>query len=135
GFAGASGVHVHMTNTRVTGAEVRVARFPMRLLEFSLRRGSGGTGRWRGGDGLVRRYEALAPLSVSLLGERRRVAPWGLAGGGAGARGRNAVERSDGSVESVAGHASLALAAGDRLRVETAGGGGWGDLAGEEAAP
>jgi len=135
GFAGASGVHVHMTNTRITDAEVLETRFPVRLVEFSLRRGSGGAGRYRGGDGLVRRYEMLAPLSVSLLTERRTVAPWGLAGGGAGACGRNAVERRDGAPEPVAGRASLALAAGDRLRIETPGGGGWGDLAGAEPAP
>jgi 5-oxoprolinase (ATP-hydrolysing) len=135
GFAGASGVHVHMTNTRITDAEVLETRFPVRLVEFSLRRGSGGAGRYRGGDGLVRRYEMLAPLSVSLLAERRSVAPWGLAGGGAGAPGRHVVERRDGAQEQVSGRASLALAAGDRLRIETPGGGGWGDLAGSEGAP
>ncbi|HSJ96158.1 MAG TPA: hydantoinase B/oxoprolinase family protein [Myxococcota bacterium] len=135
GCAGASGVHVHMTNTRITDAEVLETRFPVRLVEFSLRRGSGGAGRYRGGDGLVRRYEMLAPLSVSLLAERRSVAPWGLAGGGAGAPGRHVVERRDGAQEQVSGRASLALAAGDRLRIETPGGGGWGDLAGAEGAP
>jgi 5-oxoprolinase (ATP-hydrolysing) len=135
GFAGASGVHVHMTNTRITDAEVLETRYPVRLLEFSLRRGSGGAGRYRGGDGLVRRYEMRVPLSVSLLTERRVVAPWGLAGARAGACGRNVVERRDGAWEPVASHASLVLAAGDRLRIETPGAGGWGDLAGSEAAP
>jgi len=129
GFAGASGVHVHMTNTRITDPEVLESRYPVRLLEFSLRRGSGGAGRWRGGDGLVRRYEFLTPVSVSLLTERRRVAPWGLAGGGPGTPGRNGVERADGSVEWVSGKCNLQLRAGDRLRVETPGGGGYGDLA------
>jgi 5-oxoprolinase (ATP-hydrolysing) len=135
GFAGASGVHVHMTNTRITDAEVLETRFPVRLLEFSLRRGSGGAGRFRGGDGLVRRYEALAPLEVSLLTERRRVAPWGLAGGGEGACGRNQVERRGGAIEAVPGCATLRLATGDRWQIETPGAGGWGDLAGAKAAP
>jgi 5-oxoprolinase (ATP-hydrolysing) len=126
GFAGASGVHVHMTNTRITDAEVLEARHPVRLVEFRLRRGSGGAGRWRGGDGLVRRYEFTAPVEVSILSERREVAPFGLAGGRAGATGRNAVERRDGRVEELPGHARLRLEAGDRLRVETPGGGGYG---------
>jgi 5-oxoprolinase (ATP-hydrolysing) len=126
GFDGASGVHTHMTNTRITDAEVLEARHPVRLLRFALRRGSGGAGRWRGGDGLERRYEFCASVTVSLLSERRTAAPWGLAGGEPGARGRNAVERSDGRVEEVAGKATVTLEAGDRLFVETPGGGGFG---------
>jgi 5-oxoprolinase (ATP-hydrolysing) len=125
-FDGASGVHTHMTNTRITDPEVLEARHPVRLLEFSLRRGSGGQGRWRGGDGLVRRYEFLAPVSVSLLTERRSTAPYGLDGGGEGAPGRNAVERAGGAREELPGRASLRLQAGDRLVVETPGGGGFG---------
>jgi 5-oxoprolinase (ATP-hydrolysing) len=126
GFDGASGVHTHMTNTRITDAEVLEARHPVQLLRFALRRGSGGAGRWRGGDGLERHYLFCAPVTVSLLGERRTIAPWGLAGGEPGARGRNAVERSDGRVEEVAGKATLELETGDRLLVETPGGGGFG---------
>jgi len=126
GFDGASGVHTHMTNTRITDAEVLEARHPVRLLRFALRRGSGGAGRWRGGDGLERYYEFLAPVTVSLLGERRAIAPWGLAGGAPGARGRNSVERGDGRVEELPGKATLELDAGDCLRVETPGGGGFG---------
>jgi len=126
GFDGASGVHTHMTNTRITDAEVLEARHPVRLLRFALRRGSGGAGRWRGGDGLERHYEFCAPVTVSLLTERRTIAPWGLAGGEAGARGRNCVERSAGRVEEVAGKATISMATGDRLRVETPGGGGFG---------
>src|SRR5690606_7236573 len=83
--AGTSGVHTHMTNTRITDPEVLEARFPVRLLAFGLRRGSGGAGRFAGGDGLVRRLELLAPLEVSLLSDRRRNPPFGLAGGGPGA--------------------------------------------------
>jgi 5-oxoprolinase (ATP-hydrolysing) len=126
GFDGASGVHTHMTNTRITDPEVLEARHPVRLLQFSLRRGSGGAGRFRGGDGLVRAYEFLAPVTLSLLSERRTTAPYGLRGGSAGACGRNRVERSDGRVERLPGHVTLELAAGDRLVVETPGGGGFG---------
>jgi 5-oxoprolinase (ATP-hydrolysing) len=99
GFDGASGVHTHMTNTRITDPEVLESRYPVRLVEYSLRRGSGGRGRHRGGDGLVRCYEFRAPVTVSLLTERRATAPYGLAGGYDGARGRNAVERRAGAVE------------------------------------
>jgi 5-oxoprolinase (ATP-hydrolysing) len=123
---GASGVHTHMTNTRITDPEVLEARYPVRLLEFALRRGSGGAGQHVGGDGVVRRYGFLAPVTVSLLSERRDVAPWGLDGGAAGARGRNAVSRGGAAFQSVGGRATLDLAAGDELRVETPGGGGCG---------
>jgi 5-oxoprolinase (ATP-hydrolysing) len=128
GFDGASGVHTHMTNTRITDAEVLEARHPVRLRRFALRRGSGGAGRWRGGDGLERHYEFLAPVTVSLLTERRTTSPWGLAGGEAGARGHNSVERCDGRVEEVAGKATISMQTGDRLRVETPGGGGFGPV-------
>jgi 5-oxoprolinase (ATP-hydrolysing) len=126
GFDGASGVHTHMTNTRITDPEILEARHPVRLLTFALRRGSGGAGRWRGGDGLVRRYEFTAPVEASLLTERRVTAPYGVAGGEPGATGRNTVERADGRVELLPGHASVDLAPGDRLVVETPGGGGFG---------
>ncbi len=126
GFAGASGVHTHMTNTRITDAEVLEERYPVRLETFALRRGSGGAGRWRGGDGLVRRWHFLEPATVSLLGERRARAPWGLAGGGDGACGRNAVERANGEGEELPGRVTLELGVGDALVVETPGGGGWG---------
>jgi 5-oxoprolinase (ATP-hydrolysing) len=126
GFDGASGVHVHMTNTRITDAEVLECRYPVRLREFSLRRGSGGAGRWRGGDGLVRRYEFLAPVVASLLTERRRTQPRGAAGGGPGAAGANWLERARGAAQELPGRCSVRLAAGDGLRIETPGGGGWG---------
>jgi 5-oxoprolinase (ATP-hydrolysing) len=123
---GASAVHTHMTNTRITDAEVLEARHPVRLLEFSRRRGSGGAGRRPGGDGLVRRFEFLAPVTVSLMCERRVTAPYGVAGGEAGAPGRNAVEAADGTQREVPGRATLELESGQRLRIETPGGGGFG---------
>ena len=126
GFDGASGVHTHMTNTRITDPEVLEARFPVRLLEFRLRAGSGGVGRWRGGDGLLRRYEFTAPVTATVLSERREVAPFGLAGGGSGARGINRLHRRDGSRHDLPAKCSVALDAGDGLEIETPGGGGYG---------
>jgi len=126
GFAGASGVHVHMTNTRITDPEVLESKTPVIVRRFALRRGSGGAGRWLGGDGLVRELEFTAPVTASLLTERRTTAPFGLAGGGPGARGRNLCVRADGRVDELPGHATVALAPGDRLRIETPGGGGYG---------
>ena len=126
GFAGASGVHVHMTNTRITDPEVLESRTPVIVRRFALRHGSGGAGRFPGGDGLLRELEFTAPVTASILSERRSVAPFGLAGGGPGARGRNLCLRADGSVEELPGRATVALAPGDRLRIETPGGGGWG---------
>jgi 5-oxoprolinase (ATP-hydrolysing) len=124
---GASGVHTHMTNTRITDPEVLEARYPVRLLEFGLRAGSGGAGAHRGGDGVVRRYAFLRPVVVSLLTERRTRSPFGLHGGADGARGRNRVRRRDeATAEDVAGHAAIALEAGDELWIETPGGGGFG---------
>jgi 5-oxoprolinase (ATP-hydrolysing) len=126
-FAGASGVHTHMTNTRITDPEVLETRFPVVLEAFELRRGSGGRGANPGGDGLVRRYRFTAPVTVTLLSERRRTQPWGAHGGGPGAAGRNAALRADGRVEELPGHCSLQLAAGEGLLIETPGGGGWGE--------
>jgi 5-oxoprolinase (ATP-hydrolysing) len=126
GFEGASGVHVHMTNTRITDPEVLEARAPVIVRRFALRRGSGGAGRFRGGDGLVRELEFTAPVTASLLSERRATAPFGLAGGAPGATGRNLCLRADGRAEELPGRARVSLAPGDRLRIETPGGGGWG---------
>ncbi len=120
-FDGASGVHTHMTNTRITDPEVLESRFPVRLLEFSLRRGSGGRGLHPGGDGVVREFELLEPMQVSLLSERRDRAPYGLGGGEPGAKGRNLHNG-----RSLGGKASVDAARGDRIRIETPGGGGFG---------
>ena len=126
--AGADAVHTHMTNTRLTDVEVIERRYPVRLHEFSIRRGSGGEGQHRGGDGIVRRIEFLKPLSVSILSERRgNFAPPGLSGGQDGQRGRNSLQRSgEPSPEELPGKTQLDVAAGDMLTIETPGGGAFG---------
>ncbi len=118
---GASGVHTHMTNTRLTDPELLEARYPVRVIELSLRRGSGGRGLHRGGDGVVRELELGAPMRVSILSERRARAPFGLAGGGPGAPGRNLWNGRE-----LPAKTTFDAAAGDRVRIETPGGGGWG---------
>ena len=126
GFDGASAVHTHMTNSRLTDPEILELRHPVRVERFAVRRGSGGRGRWRGGDGVVRVLRFTEPLCAALLSNRRRVPPFGLAGGGAGACGANRVLRADGAVESLDGTALVELRAGDALVIETPGGGGYG---------
>ncbi|SDJ85749.1 hydantoinase B/oxoprolinase family protein [Streptomyces indicus] len=126
GFDGAPVVQTHMTNSRLTDPEVQEWRLPVLLEEFSVRRGSGGAGRWRGGDGAVRRIRFREPMTVSTLSGHRRVPPYGMAGGAPGALGANRIERADGSVETLAGSDSAELAPGDVLVVETPGGGGYG---------
>ncbi len=126
GFAGADAVQSHMTNSRLTDPEILEERFPVRLEQFAIRRGSGGVGHWRGGDGVVRQLRFLEPMTVSLLSGSRRVAPFGLAGGGAAALGRNRLQRADGAWEELGGRAERAVGPGDRLRIETPGGGGYG---------
>jgi 5-oxoprolinase (ATP-hydrolysing) len=96
GFDGTSAVHTHMTNTRMTDPEVLELRYPVRLEAFAIRRGSGGAGGWRGGDGAVRRIRFLEPMTAVIVSSRRNIAPFGLAGGLDGALGRQWVERSDG---------------------------------------
>lgn len=126
GFAGASGVHVHMTNTAITDPEVLEHRYPLRIRRFALREGSGGAGMWNGGDGLLREYEFLRPMSVSLLTQRRTIPPRGAAGGTDGAPGIQTRIHVDGREEAVEGQAAWDPVAGERLRLETPGGGGWG---------
>ena len=126
GFAGCSAVQSHMTNSRLTDPEILEARFPVRLERFARRRGSGGIGRWRGGDGVVRVLRALEPITLAILSGSRRVAPFGLAGGGEGRCGRNALLRSDGGCEELGGSAQVAMKPGDVFVLETPGGGGWG---------
>jgi 5-oxoprolinase (ATP-hydrolysing) len=126
GFDGAPVIQTHMTNSRLTDPEVLEWRFPVRLEEFAVRRGSGGTGRWRGGDGAVRRLRFLEPMSVSTLSGHRRVPPYGMAGGQPGALGRNRVVRADGSVVEMDGCDLLDVEPDDVLIIETPGGGGYG---------
>ncbi len=126
GFAGASAVQSHMTNSRLTDPEILEQRFPVRLEAFGLRRGSGGAGRWRGGDGVMRRIRFLEPMTAAILSSSREVAPFGLAGGGAGALGRNRLIRADGRELELGGSVELELAAGEALVIETPGGGGYG---------
>jgi len=125
-FDGASAVHTHMTNSRLTDPEVLELRYPVRVRRFEIRRGSGGRGRRRGGDGVIREIEFLEPMEAAILSNRRRVAPFGLHGGEAGALGKNYVLRADGRREELPSTASVELAAGDRFVIETPGGGGWG---------
>jgi 5-oxoprolinase (ATP-hydrolysing) len=126
GFDGASGVHTHMTNTRITDVEVLEARHPVVLERFALRQGSGGGGRWRGGEGLVREYRFTSAVEVSVLSERRDTAPYGLEGGADGASGCNTAILGDGSERRLAGKSRIALSPGEGLRIETPGGGGFG---------
>ncbi|MFV2073099.1 MAG: hydantoinase B/oxoprolinase family protein [Thermoanaerobaculales bacterium] len=126
GFAGAGGVHTHMTNTRITDPEVLEHRYPVRLHRFALRRGSGGAGRWPGGDGLVREIEFLAPLSVAILSQHRQAGPYGMAGGETGAPGRQTLVRADGERRELAPIDGCDVVAGDRIVLETPGGGGFG---------
>ncbi len=126
GHDGASGVHTHMTNTRITDPEVIEHRYPVRLRRFAIRKGSGGEGKWRGGDGLVREIEFLAPLDFSILSQHRVSAPYGMAGGGDGAVGRQVIVSADGSRRELEGIEGCEVAPGDRLILETPGGGGYG---------
>ncbi len=127
GFDGASAVQTHMTNTRMTDPEILELRYPVRLEEFSIRRGSGGAGQWKGGDGVRRRIRFLRPMQAIIVSSRREVPPHGLHGGAPGAAGKQWVERLDGSVQPMGGRDRAELAAGEILGLETPGGGGWGD--------
>jgi 5-oxoprolinase (ATP-hydrolysing) len=131
GFDGTAAVHTHMTNTRLTDPEVLEWRFPVLLESFAIRRGSGGEGQWRGGDGAVRRVRFLEPMTAGILSSHRRVVPYGLAGGEAGAVGRNWVERANGAREELGGTATVAMQQGDVFVIETPGGGGFGKKEGD----
>jgi 5-oxoprolinase (ATP-hydrolysing) len=126
GFDGTSAVQTHMTNSRLTDPEVLESRFPVLLEEFSIRHGSGGRGRWRGGDGAVRRIRFLAPLTAAILSNGRRVAAFGLAGGEPGAVGINRVERAGGGQETLDHIGCVSMQTGDVFVIETPGGGGYG---------
>ena len=125
-FDGASVVQTHMTNSRLTDPEVLEWRFPVRLESYAIRRGSGGAGRHRGGDGSARRVRFLEPMTAVMLANHRRIAPFGAAGGMPGEVGRNWVERADGTREEFGATCAVAMNAGDVFVIETPGGGGFG---------
>jgi N-methylhydantoinase B len=126
GRAGQSGIHTGMTNTKNTPIESLETHYPFRVIQYGLRRDSGGEGRFRGGEGIEREIEFLEPATVSLMGERRRIPPWGLNGGGPGACGEDWLIPRDGARQRVPGKSTFDVRPGDRLLVRTPGGGGWG---------
>jgi len=123
---GLSGVHTHMTNSLNTPVEALEYAYPFRVRRYSYRPGSGGAGRYRGGDGLVREIELLTKAQVTVLADRRLFPPYGLAGGAPGACGRTSLIRANGTVEQLAGKCNVQAQPGDAIRIETPGGGGWG---------
>ncbi|VEG92022.1 hydantoinase B/oxoprolinase family protein [Legionella spiritensis] len=125
-FDGASAVHTHMTNTRLTDPEVLEWRFPVLLEQFAIRKNSGGAGKHRGGDGVVRRIRFLEAMEVNIISSHRNIPPYGLYGGAPGLTGRNAVQRADGCVEELGGCAQTDMRPGDILIIKTPGGGGYG---------
>ncbi len=125
-FDGADAVQTHMTNSRLTDPEILEWRFPVLLEEFSIRRGSGGKGKHKGGDGVIRAIRFREKMSLSILSTHRIVPPFGLAGGGNAALGENEIRRADGTIETIGGSATAELDAGDTVIVKTPGGGGYG---------
>lgn len=125
GFPGASAVQTHMTNTLNTPVEALEAAYPFRIVEYRLRRGSGGAGRFAGGDGVIRTYEFSAPATVTLMTERRHHAPWGLAGGQNAAPGKNLLTR-DARTTELPAKCTIEVDVGDRISIHTPGGAGWG---------
>lgn len=126
GHHGADAIQTHMTNSRLTDPEVLESRYPVLVEQFAIRRGSGGEGEWRGGDGTVRRLRFLSPMRAGILSNRRRVPPFGLAGGAAGRTGANRIVRADGTAEALGSTAIVDMTAGDTIVIETPGGGGYG---------
>jgi 5-oxoprolinase (ATP-hydrolysing) len=135
GFEGCDAVQTHMTNSRLTDPEILEARFPVLLREFSIRRGSGGAGRYTGGNGSVRRIEFRAPLSGALLANHRRIAPFGVDGGTAGVVGGGRLLRATGETEEIGATASFKVEVGDVLTILTPGGGGFGAAGGGVGGP
>jgi N-methylhydantoinase B len=127
GLDGIDGVHCHMTNSLNTPIEALEFAYPFRVHRYAYRRGSGGAGKFRGGDGLVREVEMLTDAQVTLLADRRKSAPYGLAGGAGGSTGKASLIAPDGKVEELPGKGTRYVRAHDRIRVETPGGGGWGN--------
>jgi 5-oxoprolinase (ATP-hydrolysing) len=126
GFNGADAVQTHMTNSRMTDAEILELRYPVLVREFAVRPGSGGVGRYSGGNGVIRRLEFRKTMSAAILSNHRRVAPFGIAGGQNALTGSNRLERRDGKIEELGGIAEVEMQEGDVLVIETPGGGGYG---------
>jgi N-methylhydantoinase B len=124
--SGVSGVHTHMTNSLNTPAEALESAYPLRVRRYCLRHGSGGMGKHRGGDGIIREIEVLTDAEVTLLADRRERGPYGLVGGREGGPGKAAVIREDGSWQKLPGKFNVRLRKGERIRIATPGGGGWG---------
>jgi 5-oxoprolinase (ATP-hydrolysing) len=127
GFDGTSAIHHHMTNTRISDPELLEWRFPIRLLRFEVRKNSGGKGKWRGGDGVIREFEFLSTLDINILSQHRVEAPYGLRGGAAGKTGRQYIIQSSGKKIALSGMDSAIVHERDRLIIETPGGGGYGN--------
>jgi N-methylhydantoinase B len=123
---GLSGVHTHMTNSLNTPVEALEHAYPIRIARYSLRRGSGGRGKWRGGEGIIREIQFLAKAQLTLLSDRRRFPPYGLSGGEAGESGSNVVVRNDGTEEQFPSKFTTWVRPGDTISIQTPGGGGWG---------
>jgi N-methylhydantoinase B len=123
---GVSGVHTHMTNSLNTPAEGLEYAYPLRVTQYSLRKNSGGQGRYKGGDGIIREIELLTDAQVTLLADRRTRGPYGLNGGADGAPGKTEILHNDGKRETLPGKTSVRLKKGERVRIESPGGGGWG---------
>ncbi|MBS1545727.1 MAG: hydantoinase B/oxoprolinase family protein [Bacteroidetes bacterium] len=132
GFDGAEAVHQHMTNTRITDAELMELRYPVRVIRFELRKGSGGKGKWKGGDGVIREVEFLEPLLVNLLTQHRVESPYGKKGGEPGKTGEQYLVRANGKKEKLKGMDTVEVGPGDHLVIMTPGGGGWGVVRGEK---
>ena len=126
GWEGKDAVHAHMSNARITDAEILERRYPLVLHEFSIRPNSGGKGKYSGGNGVIREIEFLKPMTAAIVSERRTYAPYGLAGGEPGLRGRNLLLRREGQQVNLGGRNEVPVRPGDRIRLETPGGGGYG---------
>ncbi len=128
GFDGRSAVHQRMTNTKITDPEELELRYPLQLHRFAIRQNSGGKGRWNGGDGILREIEFLAEVEMTLISQHRAVPPYGAQGGAAGKCGKQYILRANGKRETLDGVDSRKLFPGDRVVIETPGGGGWGEV-------
>ena len=126
GFDGASGVHQHMTNTRITDPEIMEHRYPLRLWRFVIRKDSGGWGAFKGGDGLIREYEFLEDMELSILSQHRKIAPYGMKGGEAGSKGEQWLITAKGEKQQLEGISNLKIHKNDIFLLKTPGGGGFG---------